>query len=108
MLNLMKQVRLGLCHCFKQEVDTINEQGMFTSQTGGQDQVIVKHKVPWPQNYILSGTSKSRVTYDSLSTFEWVSGFCSIIKDDSNVNTKNAMIKYMSELMEDAQDSHIL
>ena len=87
-----------------QELASLNEQGMFKSQRGGHEQVTVKHKVPWPQNHILAGTSKSRVTYDSLSTFQWVSGFCSIIKDENNMSTKNAMLEYMSELMEDAQD----
>ena len=87
-----------------QQLASLNEQGMFRSQRGGQDQIAVKHKIPWPQNHILAGTSKNRVTYDSLSTFQWVSGFCTIIKDESNVATKNAMLEYMSELMEDAQD----
>ena len=87
-----------------QELASLNERGMFKSQRGGNEQVTVRHKIPWPQNHILAGTSKSRVTYDSLSTFQWVSGFCAIIKDEKNVNTKNQMLDYMSELMEDAQD----
>ena len=87
-----------------QELATLNEQGTFRSQRGGHDQLTVKHKIPWPQNHILAGASKSRVTYDSLSTFQWVSGFCAIIKDKSDVNTKNSMLEYLSELMEDAQD----
>ena len=44
------------------------------------------------------------MTYNSFCTFQWVSGFCLIIKDENNVATKNAMLEYMSELMEDAQD----
>ena len=53
--------RLQLAH--------INEQGTFKSQRAGHDQIQVKCQVPWPQNYVLAGTSKSRVTYYSLSTF---------------------------------------
>ena len=87
-----------------QELASLNERGMFKSQRGGNEQVTVTNKIPWPQNHILAGTSKSRVTYDSLSTFQWVSGFCAIIKDEKNVNTKNQMLDYMSELMDDAQD----
>ena len=87
-----------------QELASLNERGMFKSQRGGNDQVTVPNKIPWPQNHILAGTSKSRVTYDSLSTFQWVSGFCAIIKDEKNVSTKNQMLEYMSDLMEDAQD----
>ena len=87
-----------------QELATLNEQGTFRSQRGGHDQITVKHKVPWSPNHILAGASKSRVTYDSLSTFQWVSGFCAKIRDESNVVTKNSMLEYLSELMEDAQD----
>ena len=87
-----------------QELASLNERGMFKSQRGGNKQVTVQNKIPWPQNHILAGTSKSRVTYDSLTAFQWVSGFCAIIKNEKNVNTKNQMLDYMSELMEDAQD----
>ena len=87
-----------------QELASLNERGMFKFQRGGNEQITVKHKIPWPPNHILAGTSKSRVTYDSLSTFQWVSGFCAIIKDKKNVNIKNQMLDYMSELMDDAQD----
>ena len=52
-----------------QQLTQINDQGMFKSQRGGKEQVMVKNQVPWLQNYVLAGTSKSRVTYDSLSTF---------------------------------------
>ena len=57
-----------------QELPTLNEQGMFKSQRGGHEQVTVKHKIPWPQNHILAGTSNSRVTCDSFSTFQWAMG----------------------------------
>ena len=87
-----------------QELATLNEQGTYRSQRGGHEHLTVKHKIPWPQNHILPGASTSRVTYDSLSTFHWVSGFCAIIKDEGDVNTKNSMLEYLSELMEDAQD----
>ena len=53
-----------------QELARVNEQGRFKSQLGGNEQIHVKHQVPWPQNYVLPGTSKSRVTYDSLTSFQ--------------------------------------
>ena len=87
-----------------QELASLNERGMFKSQRGGNEQVTVPNKIPWPQNHILAGTSKSRVRYDSLCTFQWVSGFCAIIKDEKNVMIKNQLLEYMSDLMEDAQD----
>ena len=82
----------------------MNEKGTFKSQRGGQEQITVKCQVPWPQNYILSCTAKNRVSYDSLSVFQWVCGLCNIIREESNVKTKNCMLDYMTEIMEDAQD----
>ena len=87
-----------------QELARINEQGRFKSQRGGSDQIHVKHQVPWPQNHVLSGTSKSRTSYDSLTTFQWMAGFCSIIKDEKDLKVKNAMLEYLTDLMEDARD----
>ena len=86
------------------ELQAIHPQGKFKSQRGGSDTYWCKKEVPWPQNHILSGTSKSRVTYDNLSMAQWVSGFCAIIKDENNVETKNNMLSYVVDLMEDCQD----
>ena len=74
------------------------------SQRGGNEQIFVKRQVPWPQNYVLSGTAKTRVCYDSLTVFQWVCGLCNIIREEKNVKTKNCMLAYMTEIMEDAQD----
>ena len=87
-----------------QELAKINEQGKFRSQRGNNDQVIVKQQIPWPQNHVLAGTSKARITYDSLSIFQWMAGFSSIIREEKNTKVKNAVLDYMSDLMEDAQD----
>ena len=87
-----------------QQLTQINERGTFNSQRGGTDTVWVKHQTPWPQNFILGGPNKSRVSYDSLSVFQWMSGFAQIIKEGANMATKNAMLEYLSDLMDDAQD----
>ena len=59
---------------------------------------------PWPQNFVLGGSTKSRISYDQLTMNEWVAGFCNIVKDEHNVNVKNCMLDYMSKLMEECQD----
>ena len=46
------------------------------------------------------GPSKTRVSYDNLSVFQWISGFCAIVKEESNVKTKNSMLEYISDLMD--------
>ena len=86
------------------ELAALNEQGKFKSQRGGKDQVTVKQQVPWPQNYVLAGTAKNRTTYDSLSVFQWISGMCAIIREEKQTKVKNAMLEYVSDIMEDAQD----
>ena len=82
----------------------LNESGKLKSQRGGNDTVFVKRQVPWPQNLVLGGNNKSRISYDNLSWCQWVSGFAMIAIDESNVETKNAMLDYLSELVEDADD----
>ena len=54
--------------------------------------------------YYIGGPSKNRVNYDSLSVYQWMSGFAQIIKEEPEIATKNAMLEYMSDLMDDAQD----
>ena len=68
----------------------LNESGKLKSQRGGNDTVFVKRQVPWPQNFVLGGNNKSRISYDNLSWCQWVLGF--------------AMLDYLSEIMEDAND----
>ena len=46
-----------------QELRRLNETGstgILKSQRGGALDVVVKHRIPWPQNHILSGSNKSR------------------------------------------------
>ena len=82
----------------------LNESGKLKSQRGGNDTVFVKRQVPWPQNFVLGGNNKSRISYDNLSWCQWVSGFAMIAREEGNVDTKNAMLDYLSEIMEDTND----
>ena len=82
----------------------LNEAGKLKSQRGGTDTVWVKKQVPWPQNFVLGGNNKSRMSYDNLSWCQWASGFAMIAREENNIQTKNAMLDYLSEIMEDAND----
>ena len=86
------------------ELQAVHPQGKFKSQRGGSDTYWCRREIPWPQNHILSGTNKSRVSYDNLSMAQWIAGFCTIIKEESNVQTKNNMLSYVTDLMEDCHD----
>ena len=70
------------------ELTTLNEKGTFKSQSCGNEQIFVKRQVPWPQ----SGIAKNRVSYDSLTVFQWVSGLCNIIREEKNLKIKNCML----------------
>ena len=84
--------------------DCRNEQGKFKSQRGGSDTVYCKIEVPWPHNYILTGSTKSMASYDNLSMSQWVAGFSQIIREQTDPTVKNQMLDYMSDLMEDSHD----
>ena len=79
------------------------ETGRYKSQRGGET-VYVKKCVKWPQNFVVSGPNTSRVSYDQLNPFTFISGFAAQIKDEHNVQVKDAMLQYFSELFEDAND----
>ena len=65
----------------------------------------MKHEISWSHNFVLSGNSKkNRVTYDSLSLSEWVSGFATIIRDEHDIEVKNKMLEYLSEIMANSHD----
>ena len=86
------------------ELQMLSHKGKCKSQRGGSETVFVKKEIPWPQNYILGGSSKNRVSYDNLSISQWVSGFASIIRDEKDPNVKQCMLDYLTEIMDDSHD----
>ena len=79
------------------------DQGKLKSQRGGGI-FLLKNKYHVPQNHILGGQSKARVSYDGLSWCQWMAGFATIAREESDLDTKNAMLEYLADLMEDAND----
>ena len=49
------------------ELQETEKQGKLNSVRGGLVEVMVKHRVKWPHEYILLGSNKERVSYDQLS-----------------------------------------
>ena len=80
------------------------DKGKFKSQRGGSETIWVKKEVAWPHNHVLGGSSKNRVNYDNLTISQWVSGFATIIRDESDLSIKNQMLEYLAEIMEDSHD----
>ena len=77
----------------RQLVD-LNESGRSKSQRGGNEIVWVKRQVPWPQNFVLGGSNKGQMSYDSLNWYQWVAGFATIAREEQNVEIKNSMLEY--------------
>ena len=103
--QLQKQVDSRLRQLKKASQKTgKHDSEKFKSKRGGGLEILVKNKVAWPHESILSGANRTRVTYDQLNITQWVQGFCRNIMDESNEKTRFQMVQYMSELMEDATD----
>ena len=87
-----------------QELSSLKKTGTkLKSLRGGVVDVLVLNCVEWPQEYVLSGNSKERVSYDQISITQWVAGFGCIMKEQ-NSEIKDAMIDYLVSLFDDGND----
>ena len=66
--------------------------------------MLVPNHVKWCHEYILSGHSKERISYDNLSVTQWVAGFGCIMREEQNSEIKNSMLDYLISLFDDAND----
>ena len=64
------------------------DQGKMKSQRGVGQSIFVKNLIIWPQNHVLGGQSKTRLSYDNLSWSQWVAEFASIIREKSDLDSK--------------------
>ena len=62
------------------------------------------NRVKWPHEYVLSGTSKERISYDQLSITQWVAGFGCIMKEEQNPEIKYSMLDCLVSLFDNAND----
>ena len=90
-----------------QELSDLTKTGSFSkikSQRGGPVDVLIKNRVRWPHEYVLSGLNKERVSYDQLNVTQWVAGFGRTMRDESDPNLKQHMLEYLIALMDDTND----
>ena len=69
------------------ELEKLNEtatRGRLKSKRGGPGDFLLKRMVDWPQNFILTGSKKTRPTYDDLTITQWVSGFVQCVQEKSD------------------------
>ena len=53
---------------------------------------------------MLSGQTKDRIAYNQLSPIQWMAGFCRTIREESDLKTKDFMLNYVTNLLDDATD----
>ena len=89
------------------ELKNLNEsanKGRVKSQRGGPGEIFVKKSIDWPQHFILTGTHKTRPSYDDLTNTQWVSGFVWCMQEERSEHNKTCMLDYIGNIMEDASD----
>ena len=87
------------------ELRNLNEsanKGRVKSQRGGPGEIFVKRPVDWPQHFILTGTHKTRPSYDDLSITQWASRFVRCMQEEKSEQNKTCMLDYLGNIMEDA------
>ena len=77
-------------------------KGRVKSQRGGPGEVFVKKSVEWPQHFILTGTHKTRLSYDDLIITQWVSRFIRCMLEEKSSIT--CMLDYLGNIIEDSSD----
>ena len=58
----------------------------------------------WPQNVILTGSQKTRPTYDGLNITQWVSRYVRCIPKEKSEANMMSMIDYLGNIMQVASD----
>ena len=89
------------------ELNEIATSGMplkLKSQRGGGVDVFVRRRVRWPQEFVLSGIQKERISYDQLTISQWMAGFCRSMREEKNSKMRDHMIDYLISLLDDSQD----
>ena len=54
--------------------------------------------------YVLAGNHKERVIHDQLTMGQWMAGFCRAMREETNQNSKEAMLDYLISLLDDANN----
>ena len=77
---------------------------MQTEVSRGWGQCIRENRVRWPQEFVLAGSNKERVSYDQLTPVQWMDGFCLTMKEQQNLAMREFMLDYVINILEGAGD----
>ena len=102
--SIQKKIDKKLASLQKEKQDQGNDIPKIKSKRGGSSEVLVNNRVSWPQDHILGGPSKQRLSYDQLNLTQFVQGFAKNILEESDHECREKMLNYLADLMEDAND----
>ena len=81
---IQKKIDKKLANLQKSKHDQGNKTPKIKSKRGGVTEVLVTTKVSWPQDHVLGGPSKQRLSYDQLNLTQFVQGFAKNILQESD------------------------
>ena len=102
--KIQKQVDQKIAQLGKSQIQGNEQSDKIKSQRGGPVDVVVRHRVSWPHEHILGGPTRQRVTYDNLSLTQFVQGFVKNVLEEPSQKSREKMLHYLGDLMEDATD----
>ena len=71
------------------------------SQRGGVE-VMVKNRLKWPHEFVLTESTKERVSYDQLTPIQWMADFCRTMKEEKNLEMEEHMLDYVIALLQNS------
>ena len=89
------------------DLSGLNKKGIdskIKSRRGGALDVYVNQRLKWPHEFVLVGASKDRLNYNQLNITQWMAGFCRIMRDEENSQTRGHMLDYLIALLDDSND----
>ena len=102
--NIQRQVDRRLCELEDSSFSTKGKKHKIKSKRGGNVDVIVSKRISWPHDTVLGGSSRQHMSYDPLTWCQWVQGFARNILEEKSEKTRENMLNYLSDLIEDAND----
>ena len=80
----------------KSRRDQGNDSVKIKSKRDGATDVLVNKRMAWPQDHILGGPTKQRLSYDKLNLTQFVQGFAKNILEEPDENSRKCMLNYLN------------
>ena len=66
--------------------------------------MFVGKRVKWQHDRDLCGHSKECISFNQLTPIQWVTGFCRSMRENFSFHTRDYLLDYLVNLLEDATD----